>query len=88
MTKPYEIVQRRITKINGEWASVPDDPPADLRTWSGFAAFVPGDMITIKKGIAKVQTSFPETVLAADGGAWVYAGHNDLLKIVEALRGF
>ena len=32
MTKPYEIAHRRITKINNAWASVPENPPADLRT--------------------------------------------------------
>lgn len=86
MAKPYDIVQRRITKINDAWASVPDDAPADLRTWSGFAAFVPGDLDAIKKAVAKVRISFPETVLPADGGAWIYAGYNDLEKIVKALR--
>ena len=87
MTKPYEIIRRPITKLDDVWVSVPDDAPVDLRTWSGFAAFVPGDVNMIKKAIAKVQISLPETVIAADGGAWVYAGHNDLAKILTALRG-
>ena len=43
MSKPYEIVRRPITKIDDVWASVPANPPKDLRTWSGFAAFIPGD---------------------------------------------
>ncbi len=88
MSKPYEIVRRRITKINDKFAEVPADPPLDLRTWSGFAAFVPGDMITVKGAIGKVRTAFPETVLPAEGGAWIYAGYNDLEKIVKAIRGF
>jgi len=88
MTKPYEIIRRRITKIDDVWASVPAFPPAELRTWSGFAAFIPGDVITIKGAIGKVRISFPETVLHADGGAWVYAGYNDLVMIVKSLRGF
>jgi len=88
MTKPYEIICRPITKISDAWASVPDDGPDDLRRWSGFAAFVPGDVITIKGAIGKVRTSFPETILPAESGAWIYAGYNDLEKIVKALRGF
>ncbi|HEY9250987.1 MAG TPA: hypothetical protein VIO38_17720 [Rariglobus sp.] len=88
MHKPYEIVRRRITKIDGKFCEVPADAPADLRTWSGFAAFAPGDMITIKSKIGMVRLSFPETVLPVDGGAWVYAGYNDLENIVKALRGF
>jgi len=47
----------------------------------------PRRLITIKGAIGKVRISFPETVLSADGGAWVYAGYNDLEKIVKALRG-
>ena len=88
MNKPYEIIRRRITKIDDKFAEVPAHPPADMRTWSGFAAFIPGDVITIKGAIGKVRISFPETVLPAEGGAWVYAGYNDLEMIVKSLRGF
>jgi len=87
MTKPYEIVRRRITKIDDALAEVPENAPPELRTWSGFAALVPGDVAAIKGAIGKVRLSLPETVLTTEGGAWVYAGYNDLEKIVKALRG-
>ncbi len=35
-----------------------------------------------------MRRSFPETVVPVDGGAWIYAGYDDMEKIVKALRSF
>ncbi|MDF2619289.1 MAG: hypothetical protein K0S00_1948 [Xanthobacteraceae bacterium] len=84
--RPFEIVRKNITKGGPDWQIAPDQPPADMRFWSGFLAFVPGDRTEIKKRIDAVRISFTADLLPAEGGVWVLAGFSDLEKILKALR--
>jgi len=84
--EPYKIVLKKITKAGNEWIIAPDNPPADMRIWSGQCAFVPGDIVALRKCVAEIRISFTADVLPAEGGGWVYAGASDLVKLVDALR--
>lgn len=84
--QPFEIVRKNITRVGSDWQVAPDQPPLDMRIWSGFLAFVPGDRAEIKKRVDAVRISFTADLLPAEGGAWVHAGFSDLEKIVKALR--
>ncbi|ADH87378.1 hypothetical protein Snov_0041 [Ancylobacter novellus DSM 506] len=84
--QPYEIIRKNITKVGPDWQIAPDQPPVDMRVWSGFVAFVPGDRAEIKKRVDAVRISFTADLLPAEGGVWVLAGYSDLAKILKALR--
>lgn len=84
--QPFEIVRKNITKVGPDWQVAPDRPPADMRTWTGFLAFVPGDRAEIKKRVDAVPISFTADLLPAEDGARVLAGYSDLAKIVKDLR--
>ena len=84
--EPYKIVLKKITKAGNEWIIAPENPPADMRIWSGQCAYVPGDIAELRKRVAAVRISFTADVLPAEGGGWVHAGVSDLVRILEAIQ--
>jgi len=84
--KPYEIVRKKIMKVEGEWRIAPEPPPSDARTWTGHFAFVPGSVTEIRKKVDAVPISFAADILPADGGVWLWAGVGDLERIIKAVR--
>jgi hypothetical protein len=83
---PFEIVRKNITKVGPDWQVAADQTPAEMRVWSGFLAFVPGDAMEIRKRVDAVKISYRADIIPEKAGAWVMAGYNDLEKIVRALR--
>jgi hypothetical protein len=70
--QPYEIVTRQITTYAGQLAEIPPHAPADLRTWTCHAFFVPGGKASeLKPRIKQSHIDITEV----EGGAWVYGGH-------------
>ncbi|MGA0563655.1 hypothetical protein ACO2RV_14520 [Ancylobacter sp. VNQ12] len=84
--EPYKIVLKKLAKSGNEWVIAPEDPPAEMRVWTGQCAFVPGDITELRKRVAAVRISFLADVLPAEGGGWVHAGASDLVKLLKALR--
>jgi hypothetical protein len=80
--QPYEIVTRRITVYVGQLAEIPPDAPADLRTWTCHAFFVPGG----KASELKPKITQPHIdITQVDGGCWVYGGRHWLEKTLAHL---
>jgi hypothetical protein len=67
--QPYEIVTRRVTTYAGQLAEIPPDAPADLRTWTCHAFFVPG---AAEKDLKAKATEQHIDITTVDGGCWVY----------------
>jgi hypothetical protein len=78
----YKIATHRITVFNGQLAEIPLDAPADLRTWTCHAFFVPGGKASeLKPRIKQAYIDITEV----EGGAWVYGGHFWLERTLKDL---
>lgn len=84
--EPFAITRKKLTQEGGKTVVAPDGAPSGEKVWTGFAAFVPGDLDTTRRGVDQVRISFTADVVPAEGGAWVLAGFSDLEKIVRKMR--
>ncbi|MCS0501638.1 hypothetical protein [Ancylobacter mangrovi] len=80
------IERQKIVKDGSAWRPSPDDLPATARHWTGFSAFIPGDVAAIRKQVEAVRISFAVEVMPAEGGTWVTAGFSGMERIVAATR--
>lgn len=66
--QPYEIVTRRVTVYAGALVEIPLDAPADLRTWTCHAFFVPSaTVVDLRPTHRRTQV---------DGSCWAYGGRH------------
>jgi hypothetical protein len=79
--QPYDIVTRRITTYAGQLAEIPPDAPADLRTWTCHAFFVPG---TAEKDLKAKVTDQDIDITKVEGGCWVYGPRWKLERTLAA----
>ncbi|MFD2142287.1 hypothetical protein [Ancylobacter oerskovii] len=84
---PYAFVQSRVIKDGDKWAMAPENPPEDMRTWTGWSAFIPAPVDIVKKKGDAVRIAFRADYIPVEDGTVILAGYNDLEKIVTALRG-
>lgn len=84
--KPYEMIQCRVIRTDDGLRMAPAEPPPALRTWTGWCAYIPGELGAVKTRAANVRISFTSDFIPDKGGIWVFAGYSDLERIVKALR--